>query len=138
MLETTIRKHTNLGVPIVVSDGLQYLPLTRYIGPDLQPDLYAVVDPTSAVEYVGSDAVDRNLQLLRPYVPLQIVDYADFVSAHRTFLMVSSGERFDWLPTRLVRDGHEVTLVATENGAHIYRVDLTSHPSVPDTLESHQ
>ena len=129
LLETTIRKHTNLGVPIVVSDGLQYLPLTRYIAPDLRHDLYALVDPTSAVDYVGSDSVDRNLQLLRGYVPLQIVDYADFASAHRSFLMVSSGERFDWLPTRLVRDGHDVTLVANENGAHIYRVAFV--PSDP-------
>ena len=38
LLETTIRKHTNLGVPIVVSDGLQYLPLTRYIAPHLRHD----------------------------------------------------------------------------------------------------
>ena len=129
LLEATIRKHTNPGVPIVVSDGLQYLPLTRYIAPDVRHDLYALVDPSSAVSYVGTDAVDRNLQLLRRYVPLQIVDYADFASAHRSFLMVSSGERFDWWPTRLVRDGHDVTLVADENGARIYRVAFV--PSSP-------
>lgn len=125
-LESLIRPQMSPGAPIVVSDVLKYLPLTRYLSPDLQPDLYALVDPVSAVQYAGTDSVDRNLQVLRRYVQLGVVDYPAFVSAHRTFLLVSTGGTFDWWPARLLQDGHQLTLLAAENEVRIYRVTLAS------------
>jgi hypothetical protein len=126
-LETTIRKHNEARVPVVVSDPHQYLPLTRYATRDTRDTLYALVDPESAISYIGIDSSDRNLQLLRRYVSLRVVDYADFAAVHPKFVLVSSGNWLDWWPARLVRDGHQVTLLADESGARLYRVVLVAN-----------
>jgi Dolichyl-phosphate-mannose-protein mannosyltransferase len=124
-LEHVIDLHNaSASLPVVVSDAHQYLPLTRYGSPELQRSLFALVDPPAAVQYVRTDAIGRNLQALRRYVPLRIVDFADFAAKHRTFLLVSSGGPFDWWPARLADDGHELVLLADAGAGQIYRVVL--------------
>lgn len=123
-LEKEILRHNVEGLPVVVSDVLQFLPFHHYVGPMLGSRLYALIDPPAAVEFAGSDSVDRNVEILSRYVSLPVRDYREFSETNRTFLLVSRGERFDWWPARLLHDGHQLILISDVNGVRIYRVHL--------------
>ena len=125
-LETALLSRDDRSIPIVISHGFQYLPLTRYLTAQLQRRLYAVVDPAAAVDYTGTDSIDRNLLSLRPYVDLRIVDYADFVESHRRFLLVSDGGVYEWLPARLLDSGYRLMLIKESDGVRIFDVDLNA------------
>jgi hypothetical protein len=126
-----IRRYHDNVVPVVVSDGLQYLPLTRYVDSDLQNHLHGLADPVAAVKYAGSDSVDRNLQILGRYTSLRIRDFAAFRSEHRRFVVLSSGGRFDYWPARLVDEGYTLTLLSDRAGARLFYAAATSPGNVP-------
>jgi hypothetical protein len=101
-------------LPIVIASGLWYLPMAYYTPADSNARLYAVVDPHTAVTSdVKTDSVDLGLLVLRQYFPLQVEDYAGFVSRHREFLLVLGGP-FDWWPARLAEDGYTLSVVSAE------------------------
>jgi hypothetical protein len=112
-------------LPIVISSGLQYLPLVYYTPATLNQRLYAVTDVRAAINFAGTDSVDLALLALRRYFPLQIEDYGDFASRHREFLLVSeNGGRFDWWPARLSHDGHALRLLAQVGDSQVFKVTL--------------
>ena len=115
------------GVPIVISSGLQYLPMVFYTPPDKSDRLYFLADPEAAVTYAKTDTVDLTLLVLRQYFPLQVEDYHDFVLKYREFILVSGGVgRWDWWPLRLSHDGNVLTLLSVNGTARVYRVSLRS------------
>jgi hypothetical protein len=114
-------------LPVVVSDGLIYMQLMHYASPEWAKRLVAVVDLPEAIIYAGSDNVDKNLLVLRSYLPLQIYEFHDFKAKHATFLLYSTqdstqGTKFDWWPTRLLSDGYSLRLVALHDNLKIYLV----------------
>ena len=58
-------------LPIVVSDGVFYLSAYYYGNSEQRDRLLTVVDPPSALNYVNTDSVDRNLIALRQYFPIR-------------------------------------------------------------------
>jgi hypothetical protein len=111
-------------LPIVISSGLQYLPMVYYTPGDLKNRLYAVTDPQAALIYRGTDSMDLNLLVLRQYFPLQVEDYAGFASRHKEFLLVSNGEEFDWLPALLSQAGGTLRVLSEEGNTRVYDVSL--------------
>jgi hypothetical protein len=122
-LKDVIAKCPIPDVPVVVSSGIQYLPMAYYTPNELRGRLYAVTDPPAAVKYTGSDTVELNLLGLRPYFPLQVEDFRDFASKHREFLLVSGGA-YDWWPARLSDEGNMLTLLSTNARMGVYKVTL--------------
>ena len=118
------QRYPDLRIPIVVSSGLQYLPLAYYTPVDADRNLYALVDPRSALIFQGSDSVDLNLTIMRPYFPVKVEDYAAFVSQHKEFLLVSNGDEWDWWPARLAHDGENLALLDQTGSMRVYRVTL--------------
>ncbi len=118
-------QHAASGIPIVISSGLRYLPMTYYAPAGSTRKLYAVTDPPMAVKLVGTDSVDIALLALRRYFPLRVEDYESFVSMHREFLVVFGNEdAFDWWPARISQGGHNIQLL-TESGSYkVYKVVL--------------
>jgi hypothetical protein len=97
--------------------------MAYYNPPDRHRELYAIVDPQAALAFAGTDSIDLALIVLRRYFPLQVEDYTEFARRHRTFLLIS-GNMFDWWPSRLLRDGEELTLIDKDSGNLIYKVIL--------------
>ena len=123
-VEKLVLGYRESGLPIVVSSGLQYLPMAYYSPPMHNGGLYALVDPPAAVTFAKSDSVDLGLLVLRNYFPLQVEEYPKFASKHREFILVSDGGGFDWWPSRLSRDGHTLSLVSADARARTYKVVL--------------
>jgi hypothetical protein len=112
-------------LPIVISSGLQYLPLAYYTPADSSRRLYALTDVRSALAFTGTDSADLALLALRRYYPLQIEEYNDFAARHREFLLVSENKgRFDWWPARLSHDGHTLRLLTQVGDSQVFKVTL--------------
>jgi hypothetical protein len=102
--------HTDL--PVVVTDGNQYLTLAYYASQPLGARLVSVVDAPTAVRYVNTDSYDKALPILANYFPLRVYDFQDFRSANSSFLLYANAG--EWWTDRLVHDGHVLRLVASD------------------------
>jgi hypothetical protein len=111
-------------IPVVVSSGLDYLPLAFYAGPATRNRLVNLVDPKEALAAINTDTVDINGPLLARYLPLNVRDFSAFRATHHRFFLLSSGNTFDWWPGRFVREGHTVTLRGAAGGYRLYEVVL--------------
>ena len=109
-------------LPVVVSDGLDYLPFVYYAPPELARRFVDVVDPPYAVAYIHMDSIDKSLIGLRYCYPLRVYDFHVFASEHASFLLYSSGSINDWWPRRLASDGYSLEVVASEEGRKVYLV----------------
>jgi hypothetical protein len=112
-------------LPIVVSDGHDYVPLAYYASPDWAKRFVSVVDPEEAVVYSGSDSLDKQLSALQCCLPLRVYGFHNFADAHPAFLLYSGGGDWDWWPVRLLHDGYTLQLLAAEKNNRLYSV---SHP----------
>jgi hypothetical protein len=125
-VKAIVAQHDESALPIVISDGLRYLPMAYYTPADSNGKLYAIADPRAAVTSTDlkSDSLDLALLVLRRYFPLQVEDYVGFVSRHREFLLVLGGGGFDWWPARLAHDGYTLRLVSAGRGTTVYKVTV--------------
>jgi hypothetical protein len=118
-------------LPVVVSDGLQFLPLAHYAEPDWQNRFACVVDAKKALAYTRIDGLDVELVILRTLWPIHVYDFPAFASRHPMFLLYSdysTEDPFDWWPARFVDDGDSVRLVATDHNRKVYLVSLNENP----------
>jgi hypothetical protein len=128
-LQAIVAENNKSGLPVVMSNEVRYLPMVYYTPAASKLQLYAVTDPSAAVEFADnkSDSADLELLVLRQYFPLQVEDYGGFVSKHREFLVVSGtgggyGGGSEWLPARLAHDGDDVRLLSTADQTTLYHV----------------
>jgi hypothetical protein len=115
-------------LPLVMSDGVQYLPMAFYTPAGEGTQLYTIADPAAAVTFSAAhiDSVDRQLVVLQRYFPLQIADYASFTSKYREFILVSNRSDVfaEWLPARLIHDGSRLELLSDGNPDLVYKVTV--------------
>lgn len=109
-------------LPVVVSAALDYFPLVYYRGPACVTRLVNIVDTLQAKVYSGTDSPDKQLLILRSYIPLHVYEFHDFAAKHPEFLLYSDGGWLDWWPARLVDDGYVLRLGATHENRRVYLV----------------
>jgi 4-amino-4-deoxy-L-arabinose transferase-like glycosyltransferase len=114
-------------LPIVVSDGVYYLTAYQYGSAEQRDRLMVVIDPPSALNYVNTDSVDRNLAALRRYAAVRVEDFQEFAQARSSFLLLSphdaNGDYFDWWARRLAYDGYSLRVEQIRNRQVLYLVD---------------
>ena len=108
------------GLPIVISDGHDYLEDSHYASPDWSRRFVALVDPAQAVVYSGSDSLDRQLFALQCCVAIQVYRFNDFAPGHPKFLLYSGGHDWDWWAYRLLHDGYSLQLLAAQGNERLY------------------
>jgi hypothetical protein len=109
--------------PVVVTNGMDFVPLAFYAPPDLTKRLVALLDPESARQHTGTDSIELDLLVLKKYMPINVQTYEDFEAAHDRFLLYASPGHGDWWQERLLRDGMVLTTIAAEGSRVLYRVD---------------
>jgi 4-amino-4-deoxy-L-arabinose transferase-like glycosyltransferase len=110
--------HSDL--PVLVSDGVDYVQFAYYASPEWRERFVGAVDPLKAIRYKGTDSLDLQLPLLTCCLPLQIYKFDLFAAQHPEFLVYSGGTDYDWWPQLLVSDGYLMQLIASENGRRVY------------------
>ncbi len=131
-LETMVDSTPYGNLPVVISDGLDYLPIAHYASPEWARRFFALIDVPASITYCGSDSVDKGFLVLRNYIPLQAYEFSTFAAEHPTFLLYSTNKTpFDWWPTRFVKEGDSVIPLVLEQGGNLYLVNLaTNHDSL--------
>ena len=119
-------------LPIVISDEDSFVSMAYYTLDSSRSRMYFIADPASAVTYskLKTDTVDRNMLALRRYFPLQVEDYATFLSTHREFILVTyyGNLDFEWLSYRLVHDGYAPVLISSSPDQDYEVFDVTVKP----------
>lgn len=121
-VENMVNSAGHPDLPVVVSDGDDYLPFVYYASPEFAGRFVDVVDPPQAIAYIGNDTVEKDLLRLRSYYPLRVYEFRPFASSHARFLLYSNGSANDWWPRRLANDGYSLEVVAAEGGRKVYLV----------------
>jgi 4-amino-4-deoxy-L-arabinose transferase-like glycosyltransferase len=111
-------------LPVVISNGVEYLEFVYYAPADLAKRATFVSDASASSANAGNDTVDKQLLLLRALYPLRVEEFPSFAMSHRQFLLSAVSDSYDWQAARLAKDGHFVELVSSAPGHKIYFVDL--------------
>jgi hypothetical protein len=111
-------------LPIVFSDPGGYVEFWHYAPPELLRRVVTLPDPPNAVDYSGTDTVDKLVIALRSCEPVAVEDLAHFEAQHQTFLLYSNGSRIDWLPAWFVHDGDQLRLLGRQLSGSAYLVEL--------------
>jgi hypothetical protein len=121
--DALVTRYSEGGLPIVISSGIDYLPISYYASAGTRRALHAVADPSRARRFAeGSDSVDLALLVLRRYLPIQVSDPETFFGSNKEFVVVSrKGGRFDWWPEALREMGYEFRLI-TDQGFRVERI----------------
>jgi hypothetical protein len=110
-------------IPVAVT-GVGYLEAWYYTPVPLRTHLVYLTDREAALQFVGSDTLERDYQALRRWSPIAVIDYREFLATHPAFRVYSAGE-FAWLPEKLRSDGATVTRIGTDGDASLYAVSLS-------------
>ncbi len=109
-------------LPVVISGAHDYFQLAFYGSPSFSARVVELVDPSQELIYSETDNVDKELLILRGYLPLHVYEFNRFVLEYSTFLLYSADAAWDWWPARLVNDGYAVQLIAVQGNRKVYLV----------------
>jgi hypothetical protein len=118
------------GLPIVISDPIQYLKIAHSAPQNLKPLLVYTPDAEKALKYTGINSGDYNLLGLRGLAPLNLPTYASFTGAHREFLVLWDNSALDWIVPNLQETGAQLRVYNVQDQGMLLLVDLpaTSAP----------
>jgi hypothetical protein len=126
-VEALVQKAGLTDLPVVISDGNTYLQMAYYASPDSKKKFFFLEDEQKAVQYAGADSVDKGVQVLQSYVPLQVEPLSEFIAAHRTFLFEVEDNPtlgLTWLPGYLQAEASSVQLVGADGTRKIYLITM--------------
>lgn len=103
-------------VPIVIASPHAFLQLTYYAPPDLASRFVYLVDPATAVRYLGTDTAELGIREFRRWTPLLIEDYPAYLARHPRFLVYSRGP-WVWLLPELEARRFRVQVAALDPAA---------------------
>ena len=116
-------------LPIVVTNGMEFVPLTYYVSPPMSQRLVALIDREAAREHLGSDSIEVDLLVLQECLPITVQTYDAFETQHQRFLLYASPGHGDWWQERLLRDGLGLTTIAADGSRVLYRVERKNPPA---------
>ncbi len=107
--------------PIVVASSLDFMPSWWYADGPTRHRLHYLSDLQSAKS--TPDLIpEYSLYLIRHQTPMQMENYSSFLKTHKTFLVFSVGSPgLEWLQPRLVREGWELKLIASDARGKLFR-----------------
>ena len=114
-------------LPLVVSDGHDYLETEHYSAPEWKQRLTFVEDYRAALAHGRSDFNDKQLLALRGLAPLRVIEYRTFKENQTEFLVYSHPKDDndpDWFVLRLLGDGWSVQKLVSDGPSTVYLVKL--------------
>jgi hypothetical protein len=101
--------------PIVITGGVDYLPLWFYAPADARPRALYIADPARQLRDTGTDTSDRGYLALARWTDVPVRRLDAFVREHPRFVLYSFGA--DWIERSLrARQARFVELAREPNG----------------------
>ncbi|MFZ0591062.1 MAG: glycosyltransferase family 39 protein [Bryobacteraceae bacterium] len=110
-------------LPLVVSNLHVFMQLQYYA--KLDHDVVYVADPNLENKWVGNDTLDRTAINLRKFAPIHAMDFCQFISSHRRFLLTDQPGSEEWVPKQLFIDGSHVTTIGRLGTARLESVTVS-------------
>jgi hypothetical protein len=110
-------------LPIVVTNGMEFVPLAYYTSPPTVHRLVALIDRDAARHHSGTDSIEVDLLVLQGCLPIKVQTYDAFEDEHARFLLYASPGHGEWWQERLLRDGLALTTIAAHGSRVLYRVE---------------
>jgi 4-amino-4-deoxy-L-arabinose transferase-like glycosyltransferase len=119
-------------LPIVVDSALDYAPDCWYSPPNLRSRLAYLSDRPYAIRQPDF-LPEISLTADRPYIPMKVTPYGDFVNRHARFLLLAgSYPRLEWTRDRLLSSGWRSTLVTQDPNSRLYLMEAPAEPGLPE------
>ena len=113
-------------LPIVVSDGLWFLPLAYYSEPSLSRRLTYLFDRKIALQYTGSDVFEFGYPVLKKWhnIAGRVEPYREFLARGTPFLLYApiSPHPLHWVTKKLIDDGATFKILSMRPEAFLYEV----------------
>lgn len=94
---------------VLVSDGLEFLPMAYYAPPSVAGRICALDAPKAALQHIGTDSIEIALELVRKYQPLTLVAPGQLARSTAPLYVFSDRRTvFDWPPDYFVREGYRL------------------------------
>ena len=108
-----IRANGDARLPIVVSESLVLFYLSYYAPADIARRIVYLADAEASLKFLKHDTVDKGLLALRPWFPLNVQPYRDYLCSRREFLVygVMDGD-WNWLMSAFTEEKITTTLLA--------------------------
>jgi 4-amino-4-deoxy-L-arabinose transferase-like glycosyltransferase len=129
--EEFVQKSGYADLPVVVYSGFEYVSLAHYASPAFFKRLFCLIDEEKELQYQHNDTFNRQAEIFRDYMPVQVRDFSEFTAAHPVFLLYSEepGYALGWVPLHLNRVALSVRSVAVESNRRLYLVTMKGEPS---------
>jgi len=121
----------DMNVPLVVSNGLIYLPVWRRANDELRSRIVFLADPQEQLAASGSDTTTLLLMTLKNYEPVNVQSFSEFAEKHRKFLIFSNGDSQDIWPRWLLEHGYSPRVVSIETPP---KSDMEDGPDPPKAI----
>ena len=95
---TFLQSDVDSTLPIVAADLHTFMTLAYYAPPAVSSRVVYLADPEASFRHLGHDTVDRGILDLRPWFPVAVEEFHDYVASHDRFLayLQVQGER-SWM-----------------------------------------
>jgi hypothetical protein len=113
-------------LPVVVANGLEFVPLAYYAPRATTSRLVALLDAEAAREHTGSDSVELDIVILQRYMPIVVESYEAFEAGHAVFLLYATPGHGEWWQARLLRDGFTLRTLSADGSRVLYEVSRAS------------
>ena len=114
--------------PVVVTGGVDYLPLWYYATDDQRRRIVYLADPAAELEQTRTRSIDDGYLALERHADANVTDVGTFAAAHRTFWLYDRAP--NWILPALTALGAVLAEEARESDAVVYRVTLPARPAM--------
>lgn len=127
-----LRETGNAALPIVVSESSVLFHVSYYAPADIAKRIVYLADTEASLEFLKHDTVDKGLLALRPWFPLNVQPYRDYLCSRREFLVYGLMDgNWNWLMSAFARDKIPISIL----GARGNRVML--HVRLPESAATY-
>jgi hypothetical protein len=109
--DTVLNLDQHADLPLVVSSGLIFYPMTHYATVGRANRMWFLTDEKIALRVTGSNMFEKGLPALNRLFPLRahLQDYREFLAAHPHFLLYGYADnKMDWVIPQLRDDGAQL------------------------------
>lgn len=109
----------NRSEPLIIGDSQSFYALSYYSPPAMRERYVYLADTKRSLKYLGQDAPDRSLSLLRPWFGLNVKPYDLYVESHPEMTVwILPNPKWSWLLSALIDDGEALAVIG-RNGTSI-------------------
>jgi hypothetical protein len=128
-----VRELERSQLPIAASGALFYMQLQYYAPGPVRRRVYYLADAQMELRYEGASSTDITLPRFRQALPLQVVDFHEFVSRTPHFLLCLDTAWPYWLSSALLDGGAQLRLLNQSDPFSVYEVNMPPQASPPVT-----